>query len=81
MFKLVKDTISKNLIAFKVFLEKVLKFPLCYQILGFKATFILMPLLNNCFLEKKNSKKDLIGLINPTSFKIIITLLAKIIAI
>ena len=78
MSKLIKDSISKSLIVFKVFLEKILEFFLRYQIFGFKATFLLMLLLYYCFPKKKNKKKDLIWPISLSGFKIVFTLWAKI---
>lgn len=58
--KLAKDIISKNLINSKVFLEIILEFPLYNQIVGLKAMFLLMLLLNHYFIKKQGSKKDLI---------------------
>ena len=58
MSELAKDIISKSLIISKVCLEKILEFPLSYQILGLKATFLLMPSLNYCFAEKRGGKRD-----------------------
>ena len=80
-FELTKNAINKSLIIFKIFLKKVLEFSLHYQIVGFKATFILMLLLNHHFAKKQGRKKDLIRLISFNNFKIIFTLLKKLIAI
>ena len=81
MFELAKDAISKNSIISKVFLEKIFKFLLRHWILSFEATFLLVPLLDHCLAEKKNSKKDSILPISPNGFEIIFTLLAETIAI
>ena len=42
IFELAKNVVSKNSINFKIFLEKILKFFLCYQIFGPRATFLLI---------------------------------------
>ena len=60
IFELAKDVVSKNSIVFKVFLEEIFKLLLSHQILGFKTMFLLMSLLNHCFIEKQGGKKDLI---------------------
>ena len=80
-FELAKNTISKSLIVFKVFLEKYLKLFSCYSIFGFKVTFLLMLLLNYCFVKTQGSKKDFIQPIGSKNFEIILTLLIKTIAI
>lgn len=46
MPKLAKDTISKNLIISQVFLEKIFELSLYHWVFGFKATFIVILLLN-----------------------------------
>ena len=81
MFKLANIAVSKNLIIFKIFLEKILKFLLCHQNFSLRVTFLLMLLLNHCFIEKQDSKKDFIWPISLGSFEIVFILLAKIIAI
>ena len=58
MFELAEIVISKNLIIFKVCIGKMLEFFLRHQILSFRATFLLMPLFNYCFSEKRDGKKD-----------------------
>lgn len=58
--KLTTDTISKNPIVFKVFSEKVHKLYPRHFILGLKATFILLPLLDPQSAKKQGSKKDLV---------------------
>ena len=78
--ELAKNAISKSLIIFKVFLKKVLEFLLYHWIVSLEA-ILLMPLLNHCSAKKRSSKWDLIWPIGPVSFKIILILLAKIIAI
>ena len=80
-FELAKNTISKNLIIFNIFLKKILEFFLCHQIFGYKSMLILMPLLNYYFAKKQSGKKDLILPFGLSSLKIIFTLLAKIIII
>ena len=79
--KLAKDAVSKSTIIFKVFLRKFLEFFLYHQIFGLKTMFLLILLLNYCFIEKQNGKKDLICSIGLDSFKIIFVLLVKTIAI
>ena len=79
-FKLAEDAISKNQIIFKVFLEKILEFRLRYWIFSYKATFLLMPLLNYCPMKKRGGKRDLIWPINLCNFKKILILLAETIA-
>ena len=81
IFELAKNAISKSLIIFKVFLEKLLEIFLCHRIVGFDATFLLMPLLNHCLVEKQDGKKNSIWLIGLGSFEMILILLAKTIAI
>lgn len=81
MFKLAKDIVSKNSIVSKVFLEKILKLSLCYQVFCFERTFMLMPALNQHFMEKQDSKKNLVEPVGTNDFEIIFTLLVKIIAI
>ena len=58
MFQLAKNTSSKNQIIFKVLLEKIFKFFLCHWILGFRATLLLVSLLDHWFAEKQDGKKD-----------------------
>ena len=60
MFELPKIAVGKNLIVFKVFLKKVLELLLYHWIVGFKATLLLMILLNYCSIEKLSGKKNLI---------------------
>lgn len=81
IFNLIKNTISKDLIVSKVFLKKVLKHLSYYQIFSFEATFLLMLLLNHCFVKKLNSKEDLIESISSCSFEVVLTLLIKTVAI
>ena len=80
-FELAKNAVSKNPIISKACLEKILEFPLRYWILGLKAIFLLVPLLDHCFIEKQGNKENLIWPIDPSGFEIVFTLLAKIIAI
>ena len=75
--ELAKDVISKNLIVSEVFLKKVLEFLLRHQISNLQAMFLLMPLLNYCFIEKQSGKKDLIWLISSSGFEIVHILLKK----
>lgn len=75
------DNIGEGSIIFKVFLEKILKLGLYYQIFGFKVIFILMSLVQHYSVEKRDGKKDEIRLVGPSSFEIIFVLLAKAIII
>lgn len=80
MFELAINTISKNSVIFKVFLKKILKFELCYWVFSFRIIFIWMLLLNYCFAEKQNSKKNLFKPVTLNNLKIIFMLLAKTVA-
>ena len=60
MFELAENAISKNPIISKVCLEKILEFLLRHQILGLKAMFLLVLLLNYFPAKKQGGKKDLI---------------------
>ena len=79
--ELAEDAISKNLIIFKVCLEKILEFFLCHRIFGLEAMLLLVPLLDHYLIEKQVGKKDLIWPIALSSFKMVLTLLVEIIAI
>ena len=79
--KLAKNVISKNSIISKIFLKEIFKFLPHYCILSLKAIFLLMLLLNYCFVEKQGSKRNLIWPIGHNNFKMILTLLAEAIAI
>lgn len=79
--KFALDIISKNLIISKILLKKIFKSSLYHQGFGFVATFVLVLLLNRCFIEEQGSKKDIIRLINSNNFKIILTLLTKMVIV
>ena len=79
--ELAEDAVSKNPIIFKVCLEKIFEFLLGHRILGLETMLLLVPLLNYCLVEKQEGKKDLIWLIGPTGFEIILTLLVETIVI
>ena len=81
MSKLAKDAVNKKLIISKVYLEKILKFFLCHWIFGFRATFLLVSLLDHYFMKKRGGKKDLIWPIDPGGFEMVLILLAETIAI
>lgn len=81
MFELAKDVVSKYSIVFKVLFEEVFKLSLCHWILGFEATFMLMPLLNYYYMEKQYSKKDLVVPVGRNGFKLVFILLAETIVI
>lgn len=51
MPKLTVDTIGKSLIILNIFLVKIFKVGLCYQIFGFKIIFMLILLLNYSFTK------------------------------
>ena len=55
-----KDTISKNPIVFKVFLEKIIEFFSYYRVFNLKTMFLLILLPNYCSKKKQNSKKNFI---------------------
>lgn len=46
MLEVATDAISKNLIVLQIFLKKVLKLILYHYVIGFRAIYILMSLLN-----------------------------------
>ena len=79
--ELAKNTVSKNPIIFKVLLEKILEFLLRHRIFGLKTTFLLVSLLDYYPIEKQSSKWDPIWPINPYGFKMVLILLAELIAI
>ena len=75
------DAISKSPIVSKVLAKEVLKLRPRYRVLGFGATFILVPLLDHRLAEKRVGKKDTVEPIGPSSFKVILTLLIEQVAI
>lgn len=79
--ELTENAVSKNSFVSKFFLKEVLKLFSCHQIIDFRAKFILMPLLHHCSAEKQNGKKNSIGPIGSSDFKIVFTLLIETIAI
>lgn len=81
IFELAKNAISKNLIIFKVFSEKIFELSPDHWFLDFKTIIILGLLLNQRSKEKLGGKIDLVGPISLSSFKVIFILLAKLIAI
>lgn len=81
LFKLAVNAISKDLVLFRVFLEKILKLILYYWVFGFRATIMLMLLLYHYFAEKQSGIKDLVELVDFSSFEIIFALLVKVIAV
>lgn len=68
-------------VVFKVVLEEILEFRLCYKVFGLGAMFILMPLLDNCSVEKRGGKMGAVKLVGSNSFEIIFTVLVKTIVI
>lgn len=52
MFELTANTVIKNLIIFKVFLEEIFELSLNYWIFGFRVMFLLRSLLNHYFLQR-----------------------------
>lgn len=68
LFKLVVDTIIKNLVVSKIFLKKNLELSLYNWVFDFEAIFMLVLLLNYRFVIKQNGKKDGIGLVGPSNF-------------
>ena len=81
MSELAEDAVSKNRIISKVCLEKILEFFLRYWLLGPKAMLLLVPLLDHRPAEKRGGKRDSIWPIGSSGFEIVLTLLAKMIAI
>lgn len=75
------NTISRNPIIFKVFLEEVIEFCLHHLILSFEAMFMLVPLLEYQSKEKQDSKKYLVGFVGPNGFKVILIQLPELVAI
>lgn len=81
MSELAINAVCKNLIVSKIFLQKILKLGLYYQVLDFRAIFILILLLNYYYTEKLDSKKDLVEFIGLSNLEIVFILLAKAIAV
>ena len=81
MFELTKDNVSKSLIFFKVFSEKILKFFLYYRIFSLKTTLLLLLLLNYYYIEKQSGKNDSILPFRHHGFEMFLTLLAETIAV
>lgn len=79
--ELARDDIGKAPVILKVFLKEIFKFGLYHWVFGFKATFILMLLLNHYSVEKWGSKKDLVCFVCSSSFEIVLVLLAKMIVL
>ena len=81
MSELAKDIVRESQIIFMIFLKKILEFFSHHQIVGLRAIFLLMPLLNYYSAEKQDGKKDLVRLISPSSFKIVFILLVETIVV
>lgn len=79
--KLAANIVGKGLVIFKILLKKIFELRLHYQVLGFIAMFILVSLLNYYSAKKQSNKKNLVGFISPSNFKIVFALLAKLVAI
>lgn len=69
------------LVASKVLPKEIFKLRLCYQVLNLKTTFILIPLLDHRSAKKRGGKNNTVRLVNPSSFKIVFTLLEKVVAV
>lgn len=78
---MVADTVSKSPIVFEIFLEEALKLCLYYLVFGLEATFILMPLLDHRSAKEQDGKKDLVRLVGPSGFEMILTRFAEPVAI
>ena len=65
----------------KVFSKEILELRPRHRVLGFKATLMLMLLLDHCSAEKRSGEKDAIGPVGLSSFEIIFILLAKAVAV
>lgn len=81
MLKLAKDIISNNPIALKIFSKNFFEFSIYHQVLGSKAIFILILLLNYYSAKKQVGKNDLFGPVSPNNFEIIFIILEKTVAI
>ena len=79
--ELAKDAISKSPIISKFRLEKILKFLPRHRILTLGATLLLVPSLDHRPADKRGGKRDLIWPIGLGGFEMVLTLLAKTIAI
>lgn len=75
------DTVSKNLIMFEFFSEKVFELHLYYWVVSFGSMFMLVLLLDHQSTEKQGGKKNLVGFIGSSSLKIVFALLAKTITV
>lgn len=80
-FKLTLNAIGKSLVVSKIFSMAILKLGLYHWIFSFEVKFVLIPLLDYCFVEKQGNKRDLIGFVGLSSFETVFTLLAKAVAI
>ena len=81
MSELAADAVSKSSIVSEVLAKEVLEFQLCHRVHGFGATFMLVPLLINQPAEERGGKRDAVGPVGSSSFKVIITLLTKLVVI
>ena len=78
---MIADTVSKSPIIFEVLLKKVFKLRPHYLVLGLKVTFMLVPLLDYQSVKKQSSRRDLVRLVGPRVFKVILTLLTELVII
>lgn len=79
--ELARYIFSKSLINSKFFSKQVFELSLQHCLLGFRAMFILMLVLNHHSAKKQGNKRDLVWLISLNSFEMVFILLAKAIAI
>ena len=79
--KLAIDTICKGSVVFEVCLEKVFEFSPSKWSLFHKATFMLMPSLGHRTTQKQGGKKDAVRPVGSESFKVVLTLLTKAVAV
>ena len=75
------DAVSKSPIVPKVLSEEIIELSPRHRVLGFGATFVLMPSLNHCSAEKRGGERDAVGPVGPSSFEMVFTLLAKAVAV
>ena len=75
------DVIGKSLVVSKILLKKILELNPHHRVLDFGVTFMLVLLLDYCFTEKQSGKKDLIGPVSLSGFKVIFILLTEPVAI
>ena len=79
--KLSADTVCKSSAVSEVCPEETIKFRLSDWSLFFRATLMLMPLLDHHSAQKQGGKKDAVRPVGFGGFKVVLTLLIKAVAV